>query len=199
MFAYSWRNMPSKPRSLHLPASGSSAPTAKPVVRKWVPPKPHLANLHFESGPSAFASGSPSSSSSSSGHFVPPASPQLPARRKPAFSPGGFGLQFQPPPAPGLESAKGVLGNLDGLGKGKGKERAVVQDEVEKAALSEVERRRREIEKEEERMEGRVAVEEGKEEAEACYVVSLPLLVAVAKRPLLKRAAPSGDSPLPLD
>lgn len=82
---------------------------------------------------------------------LPPTSPQLPPRRKPAFSPGGFGLQSQPAPAPAPTSA---------WQKGKDRERQV--DEIQK--------KDDEIRREEERIEGK-SPKEGREEAEACYVV----------------------------
>jgi hypothetical protein len=69
-------------------------------------------------------------------------------------------MQFQPPPAPGFGSA---------IGAGKGKER---EDEGERErGMKSIEERRREIEREERAMEGKIE-KPGKEEAEACYVVS---------------------------
>ncbi|WWD04584.1 homoserine O-acetyltransferase [Kwoniella europaea PYCC6329] len=123
----------SLPRSIQLP---SNKPT-------WKPPKPHLASYHPPS-PS-------SSSTSSTNHFIPPVSPQLPARRKPAFNPGGFGLQSSPKPAPAP-------------GSWKGKEKA------REAQLEEIRKRDEEIRRDEERLEGRQSKKDGKEEAEACYV-----------------------------
>ncbi|WRT69683.1 homoserine O-acetyltransferase [Kwoniella shivajii] len=112
-------------------------PSIKPT---WQPPKPHLASYH----PPAF---SPSSSTST---FVPPVSPQLPPRRKPAFSPGGFGLQSSPQPAPSPRSWKG-------------------KEKAREAELDEIRKKDEEIRRDEERLEGRES-KEGKEEAEACYV-----------------------------
>ncbi|WVW86942.1 homoserine O-acetyltransferase [Kwoniella bestiolae CBS 10118] len=122
------------PRSIQLP-------TTKPT---WKPPKPHLASYHPPS---------PSLSSSSANHFVPPTSPQLPPRRKPTFNPGGFGLQSSPRPAPS-----------PGSWKGKQKQ---TSREVE---LEEIRKRDDEIRRDEERLEGRESGKDGKEEAEACYV-----------------------------
>lgn len=117
---------PPLPRNLNLP--------------RWNPPKPHLAKYH-----------PPPPHPTTAHHFLPPTSPQLPPRRKPAFSPGGFGLQSQPAPAPAPTSA---------WQKGKDRERQV--DEIQK--------KDDEIRREEERIEGK-SPKEGREEAEACYVV----------------------------
>ncbi|WVO13886.1 homoserine O-acetyltransferase [Cryptococcus depauperatus] len=104
----------------------------------WKHPKPHLAAYHQPS---------PSVSSSA---FNPPISPQLPPRRKPAFSPGGFGLQTSPVPAPPPSSP---------WSKSEERERKV--DTIQK--------RDDEIRRDEERIEGK-PLKEGREEAEACYV-----------------------------
>ncbi|OCF43819.1 homoserine O-acetyltransferase [Kwoniella heveanensis CBS 569] len=136
----------SLPRSIQLPSSIGKSPSSIP---NWKPPKPHLAAYHPTTTASATASSS--SSSIAQQHFIPPVSPQLPPRRKPAFNPGGFGLQSSPRPAPPPTSKFW-----------KGKER---EDQVE-----EIRRRDAEIRRDEERLEGRVAPEDGKEEAEACYV-----------------------------
>ncbi|EJT52489.1 hypothetical protein A1Q2_00605 [Trichosporon asahii var. asahii CBS 8904] len=69
-----------RPRALHLP----SAP--KPRVP---PRKPHLSKFHLDSA--AFAQASPAPISATP-PFIPPSAPQIPPRRRPAFSPGGFGL-----------------------------------------------------------------------------------------------------------
>ncbi|WVF68500.1 homoserine O-acetyltransferase [Kwoniella sp. CBS 6097] len=139
----------SLPRSIQLPSSVGKSTSSIP---NWKPPKPHLATYHPTTTTAASsASSSASASASSAAHFIPPVSPQLPPRRKPAFNPGGFGLQSSPKPAPPPT-----------LKYWKGKER---EDQVE-----EIRRRDAEIRKDEERLEGRVAPEDGKEEAEACYV-----------------------------
>ncbi|BEI87347.1 uncharacterized protein CcaverHIS019_0100650 [Cutaneotrichosporon cavernicola] len=70
--------MPPKPRSLHLPSG------LKPRV---APRKPHLSKLHLDSALRAQAHEMPTAAP-----FVPPAAPQIPLRRRPVFSPGGFGL-----------------------------------------------------------------------------------------------------------
>ncbi|RXK36375.1 homoserine O-acetyltransferase [Tremella mesenterica] len=77
-------------------------------------------------------------------HAIPPTSPQLPSRRRPAFSPGGFGMSHHPSPStrsslPPLTALNSSTGSLE---KGKG------------------------------RAEGEISegVESGKEEAEACYI-----------------------------
>lgn len=118
---------PPLPRNLNLP--------------RWNPPKPHLAKYHPP----------PPHPTTAHAHFLPPTSPQLPPRRKPAFNPGGFGLQSQPAPAPAPTSAWG-----------KGKEREMQVDEIQK--------KDDELRREEERIEGK-SPKEGREEAEACYVV----------------------------
>ncbi|WWC65793.1 homoserine O-acetyltransferase [Kwoniella dejecticola CBS 10117] len=126
------------PRSVQLPS-----PSPNTLKSSWKPPKPHLAAYQYQ-----HQYHPPASSSSTSTHFVPPTSPQLPSRRKPAFNPGGFGLQSSPRPAPSPRSWKG-----------KQKE-----EEIE-----EIRRKDEEIRRDEERLEGREA-SKGKEEAEACYV-----------------------------
>ncbi|RSH93327.1 hypothetical protein EHS25_007681 [Saitozyma podzolica] len=120
--------------------------------------------MHFES--------TPTPSPSASQPFIPPTTPRLPAPRRPAFAPGGFGMQFQPPPAPGFGSA---------IGAGKGKER---EDEGERErGMKSIEERRREIEREERAMEGKIE-KPGKEEAEACYVPPPATLYHTATEPL---------------
>ncbi|WWC92788.1 homoserine O-acetyltransferase [Kwoniella dendrophila CBS 6074] len=128
------------PRAVQLPGSKIT----------WKPPKPHLASYH----PPAPSSPSSSTASSSSSYFIPPVSPQLPARRKPTFNPGGFGLQSSPKPAPSPRSFKG-------------KEKALSAREAE---LDAIRKKDDEIRRDEERLEGRESGKDGKEEAEACYV-----------------------------
>lgn len=112
-------------------------------IPRWKPPKPHLAKYHPP--PPRPATDFP--------HFHPPTSPQLPPRRQPAFNPGGFGLQSQPAPAPAPTSF---------WDKGKERERQI--DEIQK--------KDDQLRREEEMIEGK-SPKEGREEAEACYVVRL--------------------------
>lgn len=77
--------MPPKPRSIHLPSG----------LKPRVPPrKPHLSKLHLDSTLLAQAHEMPVRAPP----FVPPAAPQIPPRRRPAFSPGGFGLTSKTAP-----------------------------------------------------------------------------------------------------
>ena len=73
---------PSPLRALHLPAKPPRPSTFKH-------PKPHLAAYHLQQKESP-------AEPSWAVHSLPPRSPQLPPRRQPAFSPGGFGLHIQP-------------------------------------------------------------------------------------------------------
>ncbi|ODO06845.1 homoserine O-acetyltransferase [Cryptococcus amylolentus CBS 6273] len=128
----------------------------------WKAPKPHLAAYHPPSP--AINSAAP--------QFNPPVSPQLPARRQPAFSPGGFGLQSTPAAAPSPQSW------------GKGKER--------EAAIDEIQRKDDAIRREEEMLEGKQP-KEGREEAEACYVPPPATIAYTSYEPL-----PLLYSPTPL-
>lgn len=112
-------------------------------IPRWKPPKPHLAKYHPP----------PPRPTTDYPHFHPPTSPQLPPRRQPAFNPGGFGLQSQPAPAPAPTSF---------WDKGKERERQI--DEIQK--------KDDQLRREEEMIEGK-SPKEGREEAEACYVVRL--------------------------
>ncbi|WOO86154.1 Serine O-succinyltransferase [Vanrija pseudolonga] len=131
------------PRSLHLPTG------PKPKV---TPRKPHLSKLHLDSA--LLAPAAESLPFSSAPPFVPPAAPQIPPRRRPAFSPGGFGLTSREAP-----KATDILG----LGRRRKPVEAATGDSKTEA---EIERRRAEIAKDEAAQEG--SKPEG--EAEACYV-----------------------------
>lgn len=85
--------MPPKLRNLHLPSG---------IKPRLTPRKPHLSKLHLDSAALAQAA---AHQPTPAPPFVPPAAPQIPPRRKPAFSPGGFGLTSAPAPKP-----SGILG-----------------------------------------------------------------------------------------
>ncbi|ORY34714.1 Alpha/Beta hydrolase protein [Naematelia encephala] len=152
---------PPLPRSLHLTAK--PAVISSPAKTKFPHPKPHLARYHLEASsvPSTFPTPP----------FSPPASPKLPARRQPAFNPGGFGL------AGGQQSS-----SSSGSWKGKGKEK--------ERAIDELRKRDEEIGRDEMIIEGK----EGKEEAEACYVPPPNTLIHHSTGPLALLYSPE---PLP--
>lgn len=134
--------MPPKPRSLHLPTG------VKPRI---TPRKPHLSKIHLDSAALAQAA---THQPAPAPPFVPPAAPKIPPRRKPAFSPGGFGLTSSLAPRP-----NGILG----LGRESRVESAGAAAE---AAAAETE------------------TETPAEEAEACYVPPPSTLHYHAETPL---------------
>lgn len=144
--------MPPRPRALHLP---SAPPKRRALVRK-----PHLSKLHLDSALLAQATDMPSSVPTP---FHPPASPQIPARRQPAYSPGGFGLGSKPAPRANDIMGLGRSGKRVTLGSEEG------SAQTRAAAAAEVERRDRVISEDEKRLEN----SRGESEAEACYIVSL--------------------------
>ena len=95
---------PSIPRSIHLPSvTGAQASSSLASSSSGIPrpprttsnatstlthPKPHLAAYHLSAPPNF----------ESHVQRATPLAPQLPTRRQPAFSPGGFGLQSAPKP-----------------------------------------------------------------------------------------------------
>jgi hypothetical protein len=138
-------------RALHFPSAGPSVPRPRVNQASFTHPKPHLASYHFDQKHPSFDD-----------YVSPPtpSAPRLPARRQPAFNPGGFGLQAAPTPL--------------GVEMDKGKHRAF--DEIEAD-------------------EGK---KEGKEEAEACYVVSLDasMFIPASTRNSVLSIFPSATSPV---
>lgn len=137
-------SMPPKPRSLHLPSG----------IKPRIPArKPHLSTLHLDAALRAQAHEMPSAPP-----FVPPAAPQIPPRRRPAFSPGGFGLTSKTAP----RSDRLGLGRPPRPGTDEGtpslREAAIARIAAADAAIK--------------AQQGELEKVEGEGEAEACYVVS---------------------------
>jgi homoserine O-acetyltransferase len=132
--------------------------------------KPHLSKLHLDSALLAQATELPASVPTP---FIPPVAPQIPRRRRPAFSPGGFGLTSKPVPrAPdimGLGRQPPKLTKPPSLGTEEG------TPELRAAVTQELERRDREIARDEERLEG------SEKEAEACYIVRKQKTVRIGR------------------
>lgn len=82
--------------------------------------------------------------------FVPPAAPQIPPRRRPAFNPGGFGLTSKTAPRSDVLG----LGRRARPGSEEGSAAMAAQDAAIKAD------------------EAKLEETQGEGEAEACYVVS---------------------------
>lgn len=145
--------MPPKPRGLHLPSAAT-----KPRI---LPRKPHLSKLHLDSTVLAQQANSPLAGINAP--FVPPVAPQIPRRRRPAFSPGGFGL-----------TSSSVPRAPDVRGLGRPITRTAEQEaEARAATVAEIARRDQVIANDELALEGKQK-DEG--EAEACYIVSVALL-----------------------